>query len=435
MDSIRSDAAAALFRDLHPEVRKRFPQLDRDPAGHPRTYLNSGAGSLTVDTAIAALSAAARELNPMPGAVAPGEVATARFQDRVRELAADFLNASGPAEVSFHFSATAALFALAFGLRDLAVGGANAIVTDLDHMANISPWETVWGGLCGREIRRARVTEDGRLDLDHLLSLVDAGTALVATTLASNALGTVVPLRELTAAVKRKNPAALVCVDAVHHALHGPIDVRQFGCDALVFSGYKVFGPMLGVLWVRADLAERAAPYRVETNKPVPPWKFEMGMLNNAALAALEAALEYILWLESRLPSPTEASRARPARFRSAMEVIASYEATLSRRVLEGFRGLDPARFRVYGPPDPQRTAERDPTFAFEIAGLTAAQAKERLWRRHALQVADGNHYSAAVVRHLRKEALNRASFAHYDNEETVRRFLGGLDDLIRNPG
>ena len=434
MDSIRSDSVAALFRDLHPEVRKRFPQLDRDSSGNPRTYLNSGAGSLTVDTAIAALSSAARDLNPMPGAVSPGEVATSRFQQRVRELAADFVNASAPAEVSFHFSATAALFALAFGLRDLGGRGRNAIVTDLDHMANISPWETVWGGLGGCEVRRARVKEDGTLDLDHLLSLVDSKTALVATTLASNAFGTVVPLRELTAAVKGRNAAALVCVDAVHHALHGPIDVKHFDCDALVFSGYKVFGPMLGVLWVRGELGERATPYRVETNKPVPPWKFELGMLNNASLAALEAALEYLLWLEGRLLGRTAAPKDRPARFRSAMEAIAAYEATLSRRVLEGFRGLDPNRFRVYGPRDSERAAERDPTFAFELEGLSAAETKERLWKRHAIQVADGNHYSAAVVRHLKKEALNRASFAHYDNEETVRRFLAALDDLIRNP-
>lgn len=434
MDSIRSDAVTALFRDLHPEVRKRFPQLDRDSSGNPRTYLNSGAGSLTVDTAMAAMSAAARNLNPMPGAVSPGEIATSRFQQRVRELAADFVNASGPAEVSFHFSATAALFALAFGLRSLGVGGRNAIVTDLDHMANISPWETVWGGLGGCEVRRARVTDGGTLDLDHLLSLVDSRTALVATTMASNAFGTVVPVRELTAAVKGKNPAALVCVDAVHHALHGPIDVGDLGCDALVFSGYKVFGPMLGVLWVRGDVGERATPYRVETNKSVPPWKFELGMLNNASLAALEAALEYLLWLEDRLFSRTAVPKARPARFRSVMEAVASYEAALSRRVLEGFRGLDPARFRIYGPRDSERTAGRDPTFAFELEGLSAAETKQRLWKRHAIQIADGNHYSAAVVRHLKKEALSRASFAHYDNEETARRFLAALDDLIRHP-
>ncbi len=435
MDSNRSTAVTDRFRDLQPEVRKRFPQLERDSSGNPRTYLNSGAGTLSVDTAIGAMSEAARNFNPMPGAVSPGEVATGRFQQRVREVAADFLNAPEPAEISFHFSATAALFALAFGLRDLGRPGRNVIVTDLDHMANVSPWETVWGGLCGAEVRRARVAKGGTLDIGHLLSLVDAETSLVTTTLASNAFGTVVPVRELAAAVKAKNAAALVCVDAVHHALHGPVDVIDLGCDALVFSGYKVFGPMLGVLWIRGDLGDRATPYRVETNKPVPPWKFELGMLNNAGLAALEAALEYLLWLEERLFGPAQVPKARPARFRSVMESVAEYEATLSRRVLEGFRGLDPTRFRAFGPLDPERTAERDPTFAFELEGLSAAQTKERLWKRHAIQVADGNHYSAAVVRHLKKDALSRASFAHYDNEETVRAFLAALDDLIRHPG
>jgi len=434
MDSTFSDSAAARFHDLQPDVRKRFPQLEQDSSGARRTYLNSGAGSLTVDTALAALSEAARDFNPMPGAVSPGELATARFQQRVREIAADFVHAAGPNEISFHFSATAALFALAFGLRDLVAPGGNVIVTDLDHMANISPWETVWGGLRGGEVRRARITPEGTLDLDHLLSLVDDRTVLVATTLASNAFGSIVPVRELTAAVKSRNEKALVCVDAVHHALHGPVDALDLGCDALVFSGYKVFGPMLGVLWVREELGGRAAPYRVETNKPVPPWKFEMGMLNNANLAALQAALEYLLWLEERLFGRTEVPSSRPDRFRSVMEAVAAYESTLSRRVLEGFRGLDPRRFRAYGPRDSERAAERDPTFAFELEGFSAAETKERLWKRHAIQVADGNHYSAAVVRHLKKEALNRASFAHYDNEETVRGFLAALDDLIRRP-
>ncbi len=94
------------------------------------------------------------------------------------------------------------------------------------------------------------------------------------------------------------SPGCLVAVDAVHHAPHGVLDVRASGVDFLVFSGYKVFGPMLGVLWGRAELLERIRPYRVETNKDVPPGKFEMGMLNNASLAALEAALEYLLWLD-----------------------------------------------------------------------------------------------------------------------------------------
>ena len=416
---------------LNPEVRRRFPMIDRDSGGRPRVYLNTGAGSLTVDTAAEAARDAQGRLNPMPGVVAAGESDTAALHARVRDLAADLLNARSGLEISFHQSATAALFNLSFALRGVLGRSANLVVTDLDHMANVSPWETVWGEERGLEVRRARVTSDGRLDVDHLLSLVDGRTGLLAVTSASNGTGSIVPLRETVAAVRERAPGCLVAVDAVHHAPHGPIDVRESGVDFLVFSGYKIFGPMLGVLWGRADLLERLRPYRVETNKDALPGKFEMGMLNNASLASLEAALEYLLWLAGLVGGPAAAASGRPARFRLALESIAGYERGLTRRVLEGFGRLDPARFRLFGVAGPDRSAERVPTFAFDVAGLTATGVKRRLWEESALQIADGNHYSAAVVRHLgRPEGICRASFAHYDNAGTAARFLEALEKL-----
>jgi selenocysteine lyase/cysteine desulfurase len=222
-----------------------------------------------------------------------------------------------------------------------------------------------------------------------------------------------------------------VAVDAVHHAPHGPIDVQESGVDFLVFSGYKTFGPMLGVLWGRAELLERLRPYRVETNKDVLPGKFEMGMLNNASIASLEAALEYLLWLAGLVGGTSAAASGRSARFRLALESVAGYERGLTRRVLEGFGRLDPSRFRLFGVAGPDRSAERVPTFAFDVAGLTATEAKRRLWEESAIQIADGNHYSAAVVRHLgRPEGICRASFAHYDNARTVDRLLEALGRL-----
>ncbi|MCX6567902.1 MAG: aminotransferase class V-fold PLP-dependent enzyme [Candidatus Aminicenantes bacterium] len=440
---------------LNPKVRARFPMIDRDSRGNPRIYLNTGAGSLTVDTASEAAFDAQRRLNPMPGAVAAGEAETAGLHSRVRDLAAEFLHAGDGREISFHQSATAALFNLAYALRGILGPENNLVVTDLDHMANVSPWEAVWGDTYGFEIRRARVTAEGCLDISHLLSIVDAQTGLLAVTSASNGTGSLVPLRETIAAVRERAPHCLVAVDAVHHAPHGVLDVRAADCDFLVFSGYKVFGPMQGVLWGKAALLEKLRPYRVETNKNEPPWKFEMGMLNNTSLAALGAALEYLLWLadllahkrdsplrETKRDSPLrgqslngvgpEAAQAdRAAEFRSAMTAIAAYETGLTRCVLEGFRKLDPARFRLFGISDPSRSGERVPTFAFDVAGLGATETKKRLWEDSGLQIADGNHYSAAVVRHLgRPEGICRASFAHYDNHGTVDRFLETLRRL-----
>jgi selenocysteine lyase/cysteine desulfurase len=424
------------FETAHARIRARFPMIDRDALGNPRLYLNTGAGSLIVDSAAEAAREAQGRLNPMPGAVLPGESDTAGLHDRVRSLAADFLHAGSGREISFHNSATAAFFSLAFALRGRVEPGANLVVTDLDHMANVSPWETVWGDLHGREIRRARVREDGTLDVDHLLSLVDRRTAVLAVTSASNGLGTLVPLDRIAPLVRDQAPECLVVVDAVHHAPHGPIDVGRMGCDLLAFSGYKVFGPMLGVLWGKAGLLEELLPYRVETAKNEVPTKFEPGMLNNAALAALEAALEYILWL-SDLTSGSEAAVAdRPAKFRSSMAAVAEYEKGLTARILEGFRGLDPRRFRCFGITDPARAAERVPTFAFEIAGQSPTETKKKLWEKAGLQIADGNHYSAAVVRHLGRPALCRASFAHYDDAGTADAFLAGLRRVLEErPG
>jgi cysteine desulfurase family protein (TIGR01976 family) len=428
-----NDMAHPLER-LNPEVRRRFPMIDRDSGGRPRIYLNTGAGSLTVDAAAEAARDAQGRLNPMPGVVVPGEAETAALQTRVRDLAADFLGAPSGREISFHQSATAALFNLAFGLRGTLTPQANIVVTDLDHMANISPWETVWGEGQGLEVRRARVKAEGKLDIEHLLSLVDARTRLLAVTSASNGTGSVVPLAELTTAVRKKSPACLVAVDAVHHAPHGPIDVRTSGVDFLVFSGYKTFGPMIGVLWGRAEVLERLRPYRVETNKDVLPGKLEMGMLNNASLASLEAALTYLLWLAGLVAGAEAAAADRRSRFRLAMSAIAGYEQGLTRRTLEGLARLDPSRFRLFGISDAARAAERVPTFAFDVAGLTATEAKRRLWEESGIQIADGNHYSAAVVRHLgRPEGICRASFAHYDNAATVDRFLEAISRLARS--
>jgi selenocysteine lyase/cysteine desulfurase len=418
------------LENIHSRIRARFPLLGHDAEGRPRIYLNSGAGSLMVDSAMEAAASANRALNPMPGAVCPGEIETARFHDRVRAIAADFLHAATSREISFHVSTTAALFNLAFGLREFVSPGDNLVVTDLDHLANISPWEIVLGEGRNVEVRRAGVSPEGTLNIPHLLSLVDRKTRILAMTMASNGFGSVPPLSEIVAAVRPKAPDCLVVIDAVHHALHGSIDVRAIDCDFLAFSGYKVFGPMLGVLWGRESLLERSKPYRVETNKNEPPFKFEQGMLNNAALASLEAALEYILWLAGEAAGPGRMFNGGPDKFSFAMTLIADYEKGLSRRVLEGFRELDPAAFTCYGLTDPDRCGERDPTFAFEVSGQTALETKKLLWERHGLQIADGNHYSAAVYRHLKKPALCRASFAHYDTAETVDVFLAALKDI-----
>ena len=426
-----TEALVARFKAIHSRIRRRFPQIDRDIHGHRRIHLNCAAGTLVVDTAAKAMAEAATWLNSLPGEVDPAELVTKHFHWQIRQIAADFLNAASPAEITFHASTSQALLNLALSMRGLIRGRNNLVVTDLDHMANVSPWESVGGKWWGAESRRARIKNNGCLDVDHLLSLVDRQTVLVAVTLASNAIGTVVPLEVLVPEVRRKSPSCLIVVDAVHHALHGPIDVRALDCDFLAFSGYKIFGPMLGVLWGKKSLLDRLIPFRVETNKNETPYRFEQGTLSNPALASLGAALKYLLWLADEI-EPGPPAENRPAKFRRAMTAIAAYEREISRAALNEFAGFDREKWTCYGLVDPAEAERRDPTFAFEVAGKAAAEVKRYLWDSCGIQVADGNHYSAVFYRHLKKDSVCRASFAHYISHEETGAFLGALGGLLR---
>jgi len=449
-----SPILAEVMRDLHPEVRRSFPALDRDLTGGARIYLNSGGGTIVAAESARALERALLHANPQDGDISTGERATTAIHARARTLAADFLNAPSADEISFHQSTTHSLFNLAFSLRDLLRSGDNLIVTRIDHAANVTPWESLWGGDRGLQIREARLRPDGTLDLDHLAALVDRKTRLIAVASASNGLGTIVPVEEVVRIARRHGrPAppsgrrrgwdgALVVVDAVHHAYHGPLDVRALGCDFVAFSGYKLFGPMGGVLWGRKRWLDALRPYRVEANLDRTPTKFEQGTPNHAAMAGLTGALEYLIGLggkfeaaAARRPEARDLAvhlaRHYPAGPRRALKWalcgIREHEKTLSAEILRGFHDLRTRGVRLHGIDDPARLDERDPTFLFEVRGLTQNEIKRRLWEDARIEVPSGTCYSLAVYRALKARRAVRASFAHYDDLGTVRTFLAAL--------
>jgi len=449
------ETLAAIFRRHQADIRARFPALRRDITGRRRTYLNNAGGTIPCEDSVLSMSRIARRANAQDGTVTPGERATARVHAEARRAVADFLNAPSPDEISFHQSASHALFNLSFAFRDRLRPGDNLVVTRLDHAANVTPWESLWGEDRGLEIRECGVTRDGTLDLDHLARLVDGRTRIVAVTYASNGLGSVVPVEAVVRLARRHGTprpgsrarGALVVVDAVHHACHAPIDVRKLGCDFLVFSGYKVFGPMGGMLWGRRRWLHALRPYRVEANADETPFKYEQGTPNHAVLAGITGAMRYLEWLGARIergasrrpelkPLSRELRRRYPdparRRLKWAMTAARAHERTLSLALLEGFARLSGRGVRLHGLTDPGRVDERDPTFLFEIRGLSQEAVKRRLYARGRIEVPSGNYYSLAVYRHLRRRQTVRASFAHYDGLDTVRHFLKTLESVAR---
>jgi cysteine desulfurase family protein (TIGR01976 family) len=456
--AFENDALARLMARLHPAIRREFPALRRNMAGGRRVYLNNAGGTIVTRRSAAMMAHTALWANPQDGDITDGERLTAELHAGARAAAADFLNAPSPHEISFHQSASHALFNLSFALRDHLRRGDNLVVTHLDHAANVSPWESIWGEDRGLEIRECRVQRDGTLDLDHLARLVDRRTRVVAVTCASNGLGTVVPVAEVARLAHRyglpRPPArpgrrwdgALVVVDAVHHAPHGPIDVRALGCDFLVFSGYKLFGPMTGVLWGRRRWLDALRPYRVAPNADIAPTKYEQGTPNHAVMLGLAGALHYLAWLGGRVetagaampalePLRRELRRRYPdamrRRLKWAMHAIRAWERGLTETLLRRWAAsLAPRGVTLHGLTDPARAGERDPTFLFEVRGRTQEEVKRQLWRRARIEVPSGNYYSLAVTRHLKSRRTIRASFAHYDTPETVRLLIDALARL-----
>ncbi|MGD8555519.1 MAG: cysteine desulfurase-like protein, partial [Anaerolineales bacterium] len=314
------------------------------------------------------------------GGAFPTSQASDALMDMARQATADFLNASEPREVVFGPNMTTLTFALSRSLARELKAGDEIVVTRLDHDANIAPWRAV------AQERECKVrwvdfsVEDCTLRIDQLESALTRRTRLVAVGYASNAVGTINPVRRI--AELAHQVGALCYVDAVQFAPHGPIDVRDLGCDFLVFSAYKVFGPHVGALYGKREHLERLQAYKVRPAPDHPPGKFETGTQSLEGIAGLLGALEYLEELGSTFGAEHAERYAgdfqgRGLELKKAMSCIRAYEMELTRSLilrLQAIRSL-----KIYGITDPLALDRRVPTVAFRIEGQHPRQVAEIL--------------------------------------------------------
>lgn len=408
-------------------LRGRFPALAREHGGHPAVFVDAPGGSQVPETVIEAMASYLRSSN----ANTHGAFATSRETDAVIEeahrAAADLLNAD-PDEVIFGPNATTLLFQISRSIARTLGPGDEVVVTRLDHDANVRPW-VLAAADAGATVRWVDVREeDVTLDQGSFEEALSERTRVVAFTLASNAVGTITPAAELVRLARERAPAALVVCDGVHLAQHRRIDVRALGADLVAVSPYKVFGPHLGILFGRREVLERLIPYKVRPAPDELPFRFETGTQNHEGMAGWVAAVGYLAEVGRTHGAPAGPSR-REA-IAAAFRAIEAWERGLAARFLEGARTVP--GLRVYGIADPERLAERTPTFAVRLEGRHPAETAAALGER-GIFVWDGHYYALELMERLGLQATGgavRIGFCHYHTPEEVDRVLEELARL-----
>jgi len=338
---------------------------------------------------------------------------------QARASVALLVNARHPDEISFGMNATSFMRLISLAIGQSLKDRREIIVTDLDHEANIAVWLALERE--GAKILWWHFRDDGRLHPEDLEKLRSPRTPVVACTLASNAIGSVLDVTEISRLAHAAG--AEVFIDAVHYGPHGPIDVQAFDCDYLVCSGYKIFSPHMGFLWGRLETLNALPTFREDFVPDTTPAKLEIGTYIYENVAGMDAAVRYMEDL-GRLIKPVVTSR-RTAVV-AATEAIRSYEAQLSHAMLDA---LANAKATVYGITAKEQIAHRTPTLCFNLPGISPAKVTEELAKQN-IGVRDGHMYSPRLMKRLgltKESGAVRASLVHYNTLEEVRKFGSAL--------
>ena len=404
-------------------VRAAFPALHRTPGF---IFFDNAAGAQVPQIVLDAVNHHLLECNVQRG----GRYAKSREVDemvlRARHSVADLVNARDAREIAFGMNATSFIRMVSLAIGQT-LGKRNEIVlTDMDHEANVATWLALEH--CGAKFSWWKMRDDGNLHVDDLIPLVSSTTRLVACTLASNAIGSIV---DVAAAARAAHASgAEIFLDAVHYGPHGLIDVQAFDCDFLVCSGYKIFAPHMGFLWGRRELLEKLPTFREDFIPDEPPGKIEAGTFVYENVAGMDAAVRYLENLgRSMAGSDAAKSESRRSALRRAFEAIRVYEESLSREML---RVLNDCGAVVYGVADEARIGQRVPTLSFNLPTAPPARVAEELAKQN-IGARDGHMYSPRLMKRLGipiESGTVRASLVHYNSVEEVRRFGSVLSEI-----
>lgn len=417
-------------------IRNQFPALRRQAEFPlPAVFFDNPGGTQIAQPSLDRLTDYLIQSNANHG----GAFLTSQQSDAVLDEAhtamADFYNAARPEEIIFGNNMTTLTLHISRSISRTWQAGDTIVVTRLDHDANITPWVLVAQDR-GVNVRWVDFdVEDGTLMLDDFEAALETRPRLVAFGYASNALGTINPVKKL---VRLAHAAgALVYIDAVQYAAHGPIDVQDLNCDFLISSAYKFFGTHAGILFGRYDLLDALFAYKVRPATNDLPGRFETGTQNHEGIAGVLGALEYLQWIgqtfgQDYLEKYASHFSGRRLHLKQSMAAIRAYEFEISRAILDTLEEIPGVH--IHGLTDVHRLEERVPTFSFTLAGWHPRHVAEKLASRD-IYVWDGNYYAQAVTERLGLEVhggMVRVGPVHYNTLDEVARLKEALWALAK---
>lgn len=401
--------------DTH-RIRAQFPALERVYNGQPVAYFDGPGGTQVPRSVAEAMTNYLFQHNANTHWPYPTSVETDGIIQSAREAMADLLGASSR-EIAFGANMTTLVFHLSRAIGRTLSPGDEIIVTELDHHANIAPWQAL-ARERGAVLKWVPLdVETSHIDFDAYARALSPRTRVVAVGAASNALGTVSDVRALVAMAKSTN--AITVVDAVHYAPHHLVDVREIDCDFLACSPYKFYGPHLGVLYGReAAIAALDVP-KLEPSPDTAPERLETGTQNHEGIAGAAAAVDFLAELAP------ESVGSRRERLALTYDTLHHRGEKLVAQLWEGV-----ARMSWVTPVGPLPGSARTATVSLRVAG--GADAAARAIAEQGLFASSGDFYATTVVKRLglEQEGLLRIGCMAYTTDREIDRLLAALHQL-----
>ncbi len=394
------------------EIRSHFPALERVHNRFPVAYFDGPGGTQVPRVVAEAVTDYLFHHNANTHWEYPTSAETDAALERARETFAEFLNARST-EIAFGANMTTLAFHLSRTIGRNLVRGDEIVVTELDHHANVAPWQALAKerGVTVRVVKMNAKT--GELDWEDLERSINSRTKLLAIGAASNALGTITDVR--LAARLAHSAGALVFVDAVHYAPHVLANVLEMDCDFLACSAYKFYGPHVGVFYGKQHLLESLDFPKLIPAPDTAPERLEIGTQNHEGIVGAAAAVDF-------LASLTE-GETRRARLETVFAELHTRGAALLRRMWEGLSSIKGVC--LYGPTPERR---RTPTISFTVSNCASTLVAQKLASR-GLFASHGDFYAATVVERCGQavEGFVRAGCACYTTDEEVERLIDAV--------